>query len=545
MSTAIALNIPSKLPANFARMLSTPSEAKVEQLFWHYKSEDKRLVETLTLFKDGRLSCALNLLLRSSKNDHNELINCSINGASYESANKILQQEYWQKALNLTDVMYHMPTNRRYSWRESIKNFDFPVFNLDNLISTLSTLLMERDMFVAERVDGVFKALSKSHITNEPQGFYKRMILANVHNGGSANSSMTSYITDLRIVVARLTGRKGEDRMSSYRLVETLANNKNTGQWVDVDGGAIRIRVYKKGTAHLEVHPDLAWQFNEILALLYPKAIPSNFRQKPKKTIKEFHLSQNLIGFDVLEHISEIAPAYERTHRAGYRGAKKPNIWTPRYPHSIDKHLREKVCAILRSIGGVELAHYEFEFDYDPSEVLETIYLTGSLPDYVSHQFYETPDALAQRAAGKLNQLKGSRILEPSAGQGSLAKHLKGDITCIEVSALHCKILALKGFSNVIQADFLKWAETARISGTTFNKILMNPPYSQGRATAHLDAAFSLLEKAGTMISITTIAVANRFVPDGFTKDIEPLEREDFKGVSVELCIMTLTPNAQ
>lgn len=483
----------------------------------------------------------MNLLLRSSQNDLNAHINCNINGASYVSANKILQQEYWQKALNLTDVLYHMPTKRKHDWNESIKAFEFPEFTLENLISTLSTLLSERDMFVAERVDGVFKALSGEHLTNSPSGFYKRMILANVHDKGSANSSQTSYITDLRIVIARLTGRDGEDRMGTYHLVGKLANSKHTGQWINVDGGSVRIRVYKKGTAHLEVHPDLAWRLNKILALLYPKSIPSEFRQKPKKNIKDFVLSQKLIGFDVLDALREVGPAYERVEKFMARGKRKVNTFTPRHPHSMDKHLRAKVCGILRSIGGVELEHYEFMFDYDPTDVLDEIFLTGSLPDHVSHQFFETPESLSKRMCEKLGQLSGGKLLEPQAGQGSLAKFLVGDITCVEVSKLHCKILESKGFKKVVNADFLKWAEQESLSTTVFDAIVMNPPYSQGRSTAHLDAAFCLLSKSGILVALVTQAVARKFVAPRFNKEIEDVTYDEFKGVSVDLCIMTLT----
>lgn len=542
MSTAIALNATSRLPATFAHILSTPSDAKVEQLWWQFQGEDKRIKETLALFKGGRLSTALNLLLRSSQSDLNAHVNCAINGASYDGANKILQQEFWSKALNLTDVLYHMPTTRKLEWKKSIEEFNFPEFTLENLVSTLSTLLSERDMFVAERVDGVFKALSGDHLTNSPSGFYKRMILARVHDKGSASSSQTSYINDLRIVIARLTGREGEDRMGTYHLVEKLTQNQHTGQWVNIDGGAIKLRVYKKGTCHLEVHPDLAWQLNEILALLYPKAIPSEFRQKPKKKVVEFHLSQRLIGFDVLDALREVGPAYERDERH-YRGKQKENTFTPRYPYSMDKHLREKVCEVLRSIGGAELKHHEFEFDYDPTDVLDEIFLTGSLPDHVSHQFFETPEPLAKRMCAKLGQLAGGKLLEPQAGQASLARFLVGDITCVEVSKLHCKILEAKGFKKVINADFLKWATQAFATGTLFDAIVMNPPYSIGRSTAHLEAAFSLLDNKGMLVALVTEAVARKFVAPGFEKEIEVVSYEEFKGVSVDLCIMTLTPH--
>lgn len=46
---------------------------------------------------------------------------------------------------------------------------------------------------------------------------------------------------------------------------------------------AFGIRVHKKGTAHIEIHPNLAWRLNLILAILYPQAIPPEHRRKPRR----------------------------------------------------------------------------------------------------------------------------------------------------------------------------------------------------------------------------------------------------------------------
>lgn len=78
---------------------------------------------------------------------------------------------------------------------------------------------------------------------------------------------------------------------------------KATGEWHVVDGGALRIRVYKKGTAHLEVHPDMAWRLNHALAHLYPLAIPAQHRQRPARRAKDFPLMQRLLPFEVLDLI--------------------------------------------------------------------------------------------------------------------------------------------------------------------------------------------------------------------------------------------------
>jgi hypothetical protein len=62
----------------------------------------------------------------------------------------------------------------------------------------------------------------------------------------------------------------------------------------------LRAKAFQKGTAHLEIHPDMAWRLNDILAFLYPMAIPAEHRQKPRTKAKTSALHSNLLPFSVL-----------------------------------------------------------------------------------------------------------------------------------------------------------------------------------------------------------------------------------------------------
>ena len=69
-----------------------------------------------------------------------------------------------------------------------------------------------------------------------------------------------------------------------------------------------------------------------------------------------------------------------------------------------DKAIRGQAGKVLEMIGGVLIKagpHKNiniWEFDYDPSRVLGEIVASGCIPDYQSHQFYPTPESLAERA---------------------------------------------------------------------------------------------------------------------------------------------------
>ena len=125
-----------------------------------------------------------------------------------------------------------------------------------------------RPKYLAERVEGVFKALSREHVTNCPQGFSKRMILNNVVDSwGTIDWERAGYIDDLRMVISKFMDR-GEYPQCSSRTDLKAAQREN-GSGFRFDGGAISIRIYNGGgTAHSEGQQDIAWRLNEILAYL-------------------------------------------------------------------------------------------------------------------------------------------------------------------------------------------------------------------------------------------------------------------------------------
>ncbi len=205
----------------------------------------------------------------------------------------------------MTDVYEYMPNNRRKEWNEQIMEMKTPDFEEETVRPTIMDLLNSRQKFFSERVDGIFRALSGEHVTNRPEGFGKRMILSRVFNEyGHTNHDMAGYISDLRQVIAKFMGRDEPKWWATNDALQT--SRVNHGEWLTLDGGALRIRSYLKGTAHLEVHPDMAWRLNCILANLYPLAIPPQFRQKPKRKLKDFVMMGQPLPFAVLEELAQM-----------------------------------------------------------------------------------------------------------------------------------------------------------------------------------------------------------------------------------------------
>jgi hypothetical protein len=455
-----------------------------------------------------------------------------------------LNSAYWSRALNLTDVYNAMPQKRRDEWNAVIREQKAPDFDEEAVRSTLTDLLNSRAKFLAERVDGIFRALSGTHVTNAPEAFGRRMIIANlVGCYGSTNVERVGYINDLRCVIAKFMGR-GEPQWNATSGVVTYARQSMRGQWVTVDGGALRIRAYKCGTAHLEVHPDMAWRLNCVLAHMYPTAIPAKFRQRPTAKPKDFVMRGRPLPFDVLDVLASLEPAVrveknpDKTQwRREYLHTQIPNALQFRYggagggnPQAVEEAKR-----VLAYLGAVQVGHI-FQFDYHAGPAVMSVVHSGCLPDQRAHQYYPTPDAIAVAAVEAAQIGPEHMCMEPSSGTGALAVLMPRERTlCVEISGIHCAVLRAKGF-EVVEADFLGCSVE---SVGRHDRIVMNPPFSDGRAQRHAEHAFSLLKPGGRLVAVLPASMRGKDFLPGVTEWSRVYQNE-FAGTSVSVVLMVV-----
>jgi 23S rRNA A1618 N6-methylase RlmF len=112
-------------------------------------------------------------------------------------------------------------------------------------------------------------------------------------------------------------------------------------------------------------------------------------------------------------------------------------------------------------------------------------------------------------------------------------------ITCIEVSSLHADVLEAKGY-YVERGDFLKWVES---TNRRFDRVVCNPPYSQGRWRAHVEAAYSLLSEGGRMAAILPASARNNPPLKGCEASWSSVYSNMFRGASVDVSIMVVVKN--
>lgn len=131
---------------------------------------------------------------------------------------------------------------------------------------------------------------------------------------------------------------------------------------------------------------------------------------------------------------------------------------------------------------------------------IEALLQSGEILNEKNHfQSFYTPDDLAKKVIDEACIILGMKVLEPSAGDGALAKpafEKSGHITCIEINPEAAKSLSILGFIPIIQ-DFLT-IEPEPI----YDRVVMNPPFTKGQDIKHILHAMKFLKPGGILVAI-------------------------------------------
>lgn len=526
---------PDQAQPTAALAISTPLKALIDER--NYKAQK------ITALADAiRDSSVINYFLEGYRQENTTRKHSKLGMFDANSGIVALDAECWARAIQLTDVLEMMPAAQRNEWSENIRELNVPPFEEETVMATILELLLKRESFFAQKVDGIFRALSGDHVTNAPEGFGKRMILAHMYESyGSPDYRKVALVHDLRTVIARILGKEEPSHTTTSKVFRTVERD---GQWNFWDGGTIRIRSYKKGTSHLEIHPEIAWQLNKVLATLYPLAIPAQFRNKPAKPFKEYALRDDVLSPQVIGALDKVNVFYEplteqeQWERRQKLRANEPVRELQRMVSIQSKNWTSEVGHILQMIGGVKhpkVADW-YVFDYNPEAVINEILMSGSIPDRKSFQFYPTPAILAEEVVKLAEITEVCNVLEPSAGSGGLARMLPSvQTTCVEISKLHCKALETMFFHEVVNTDFLSWNPEK-----VFERIVMNPPFSEGRAVAHVTKALSLLAPGGRLVAILPPSSKNQLKLDGYKASWSGMRDNLFDNTTVSVVILTV-----
>lgn len=159
--------------------------------------------------------------------------------------------------------------------------------------------------------------------------------------------------------------------------------------------------------------------------------------------------------------------------------------------------------------------------------------------------WFPTPAAIAERVVAIACIEQGQRVLEPSAGEGSLvmwASNRGGKVDCVELDAGRAAKLRAANDGEVIEADFLTLTPSAQ-----YDRVVMNPPFAKRADIHHVTHARKFLKPGGKLVAIMSAGVA--FREDALAADfraqcesIEALPEGAFKesGTGVRTVVVTM-----
>lgn len=112
--------------------------------------------------------------------------------------------------------------------------------------------------------------------------------------------------------------------------------------------------------------------------------------------------------------------------------------------------------------------------------------------------FFPTSESTSDEMIEVAEIEEGMKVLEPSAGMGHIAERIREagiEPDVVELSGDRRELLEAKGF-NVVGHDFLEVTEGG------YDRILMNPPFSDRRDMLHIQHAYDLLKPGGRLVAI-------------------------------------------
>lgn len=183
--------------------------------------------------------------------------------------------------------------------------------------------------------------------------------------------------------------------------------------------------------------------------------------------------------------------------------------------YQLDRKDYIEVNKILETIGWVwsrkEKAHVfpenmQEELDY----ILETEEIETLAEVKKKFQFFPTPEAVAKAMIEEAEILPTDSILEPSAWKWAIARFFPKEncITLVELQEENFQYL--KANKDQFHTDDINFENFLEYKSTSFDKIIMNPPFSKNQDVKHILHAYSLLKKWGRIVSVASSSIQHK-----------------------------------
>ena len=223
----------------------------------------------------------------------------------------------------------------------------------------------------------------------------------------------------------------------------------------------------------------------------------------------------------------------------------------------LDRSVYARVSKVIELVGGKWDRRRGAHVFADKAALaaIKPILVAGLLTLPPDLGWFPTPTPLAVDLVRMAGVGRGSRVLEPSAGEGAIVAPLLAtgaQVHAVEIEPKrHAMLRALMGDPVPVRCqrdDFM-----ARASEPVFDAVVMNPPFApRSTDVAHVRHAFDFLAGGGRLVAVMsagTVYRVDRRTADlrdlvhGLGGSITPLPDDSFKGsgTGVSTVVVTLT----
>lgn len=186
----------------------------------------------------------------------------------------------------------------------------------------------------------------------------------------------------------------------------------------------------------------------------------------------------------------------------------------------MDRRLYVKTNEVLEAAGGKwnrkSKAHL---FTGDATEIIEQIILTGEITTPQDFGYFPTPEPIVKQLIELADIKPEMLVLEPSAGQGAIAREAAkiARVDCVELLPKNAEVLMSENiYRAVATGNFLE-----TYLKPVYDRVVMNPPFSRQEDIKHVMHALNFLKPDGLLVSVMASSVS--FRENNLTKEFRQL----------------------
>ena len=190
------------------------------------------------------------------------------------------------------------------------------------------------------------------------------------------------------------------------------------------------------------------------------------------------------------------------------------------------------VAEVLKAEGGKwNRKAQAILFPGDAAPIVAAILEDGTVTRPQDEGYFPTPPPVVADILDLADLEPGMEVLEPSAGDGAIARAVydRGcKVDCVELNAKRADALRAEGYARMVSAaDFLNVPQAP-----LYDRVLMNPPFAAKADIEHVRHALGFLRPGGLLVAV--MSAGTEFRDDRATAEFRELV-EDHDGVMIPL----------